>query len=119
MGFARLASDEHPGRLLDVRVLTTWAERLRGLLGTSASAGAVLLARCPSIHTFGMRYSIDVALLGELGEVLVSRRGLPPREFLSHPDACCAIERPAAEGEWPERGEHPWVVSIGPEMIGR
>lgn len=119
MGFARLASDEHPGRLLDVRVLTTWAERLRGLLGTSADEGAVLLARCPSIHTFGMRYPIDVALLGELGEVLVSRRGLLPREFLSHPDACCAIERPAAEGEWPERGEHLWVVAVGPEMIGR
>ena len=63
--------------------------------------------------------AIENVELGELGEVLVSRRGLLTREFLSHPDACCAIERPAAEGEWPELGEHLWVVAIGPEMIGR
>lgn len=119
MGLARLSSDERPERVLELRVLTTWAERLRGLLGTGPDAAPVMLARCPSIHTFGMRYPLDVALVGELGEVLLVRRRLPPRELLAHPDACCAIERPAAEGEWIEEGEHLWIVAVGPDAMGR
>lgn len=118
MAAARLASDERPERVIELRVLTSWAQRLRGLLGTGPAAGAVMLARCPSIHTFGMRYPIDVALVGELGEVLLVRRALPPREFLAHPDACCAIERPAREGAWLEEGEHLWVTSVTPDTVG-
>lgn len=118
MAYARLVSDERPDRALELRVLVTWAERLRGLLGTSPGAGPVMLARCSSVHTFGMRYPLDVAMVGELGEVLLVRRALPPREFLSHPDARCAIERPAAPGEWLEEGEHLWVAAVGPGMLG-
>lgn len=118
MGFARLTSDERPEVFYDLRVLSTWAERLRGLLGTNEGAAPVLLVRCPSIHTFGMRYPLDVALVGELGEVLAVRRGLPPREFLGHPEACCAIERPASPGEWIEEGEHLWVTAVAPGTIG-
>lgn len=118
MAAARLASDERPERVIELRVLTSWAQRLRGLLGTGPGAGAVMLAHCPSIHTFGMRYPIDVALVGELGEVLLVRRALPPREFLAHPDACCAIERPAREGAWLEEGEHLWVTSVTPDTGG-
>ncbi|MBM6675724.1 DUF192 domain-containing protein [Olsenella uli] len=118
MGFARLASDERPGLTLELRVLTTWAARLRGLLGTGPDADPVMLARCPSVHTFGMRYPIDVALVGERGEVLAVRRSVPPRELVSHPEACCAIERPAAAGEWLEEGEHLWVTAVAPETMG-
>lgn len=113
----RLASDERPELLLELRVLSSWAERLCGLLGTGESAAPVLLARCPSIHTFGMRYPIDVALVGEFGEVLAVRRALPPCEFFSHAGAACAIERPARVGEWLEEGEHLWVVAMGPDGI--
>ncbi|WP_417229353.1 hypothetical protein [Thermophilibacter sp.] len=117
MALVRLASDERPGLVHELRVLSTWAERLRGLLGTTPDATPVLLVRCPSVHTFGMRYEFDVALVGELGEVLVVRRSLRPREFLSHPEAVCAIERPARPGEWLEEGDHLWVVAVGPGGI--
>ena len=58
-------------------VLRSWWRRARGLLGTRLDSGArcVLLTPCASVHTFGMRYAIDVALVGESGEVLGSWRG--------------------------------------------
>ena len=34
MGYVRLTSDERPGLVLELRVLSTWRERLLGLLGT-------------------------------------------------------------------------------------
>ena len=43
-------------------------ERNTGLLGTDGLAGALWIERCNWIHTFGMRYDIDV--------VYVNRRGL-------------------------------------------
>ena len=117
MGFVRLASDERPRLSLELRVLSTWPERLRGLLGTGPEAVPVLISRCGSVHTFGMRYPLDVALVGELGEVLSVRRGLGPREVFSHSDACCAIERPAAPGDWLEEGEHLWASALGVSMV--
>lgn len=115
----RVESDERPERPLELVVLSTWGERLRGLLGTGPDARAVMLLRCPSVHTFGMTYPIDVALVGELGEVLLVRREVPPREVVSHPEACCAIERPASGGPWLEEGEHLWVsaLSVGASVL--
>lgn len=115
---ARLASEERPGRLLELRALRTWPERLRGLLGTGAEAEGVLLSRCSSIHTFGMRYPLDVAFLGERGEVLRVCRGLGPRCVASCHGARCVIERPARDGPWVEEGEHLWVASVTAEALG-
>ena len=118
MNVVRLASDEHPGRVIELRVLNSWAERVRGLLATDADAAPVLLTRCGSIHTFGMRYPLDVAFVGALGEVLRVIRGVGPREFLSHPSAWGVIERPARDGRWIEEGEHLWIVSMGIGLVG-
>ena len=112
MGVVRVCSDERPWLRHELRVLSTWAERLRGLLGTGEDAMPVLLLRCGSVHTLGMRYALDVAFVGECGEVLEVRRGVAPGTFLSHPAAECTVERPAGEGEWIEEGEHLWVVSL-------
>jgi hypothetical protein len=86
-------------------VLSTWHERMRGLLGPRARGRPVLLERCRSIHTFGMRYAIDVALGGEGGEVLFSARRLGASCVASAVGARLALERPASEGQWPEEGE--------------
>jgi uncharacterized protein len=54
-------------RGLDLRAMVPWtrAERTRGLLGRSGIGAdeALLLERTRSIHTFGMRFPIGVALL--------------------------------------------------------
>lgn len=114
----RLVSDEREGLALELRVLSTWTERLRGLLGTRDDAGPVMLVRCGSIHTYGMTYPLDVALVGERGEVLLVRRGLGPRAVLSHPGARCALERPAGPGPWPEEGEHLWAAAVSADGVG-
>lgn len=94
------------GRLMgDFRVLATWGERLRGLLGTDSTARPVVLVNCRSIHTFGMRYALDVALADGEGRVLVAKRRLQPGRLLGSRRARYAFERPASEEAWPEVGQ--------------
>jgi uncharacterized membrane protein (UPF0127 family) len=60
----------HGGRRL--AVATTWTERLVGLLplrDLPADHG-LLLPRCRSVHTFGMRFEVDLMWLGTAGDVV-------------------------------------------------
>lgn len=45
-----------------VQKATTFWRRLKGLLGTSSlpARSALIIKPCSSVHTFGMRYPIDV-----------------------------------------------------------
>ena len=54
--------------------------RNRGLLGRSSLADdqALILAPCSSIHTFFMRFAIDVAFVDRDGVVLRIRKALGP-----------------------------------------
>jgi uncharacterized membrane protein (UPF0127 family) len=54
--------------------------RLRGLLGRrSLGAGEALhLVRCRSVHTFGMRFPLDLVWLDGLGEVVRVDRSVGP-----------------------------------------
>ena len=109
---------EQSSPTLGFRVLSSWFERLVGLLGTGPSARPVVLMRCCSIHTYGMAYPIDVALVGSRGEVLASERALTPGRVLSHPAAFCAFERPASPCPWPLVGETLRVTSLSFESEG-
>jgi uncharacterized membrane protein (UPF0127 family) len=52
----------HDDRVLaTIEVARTRRERSRGLLGRDAVEGALLLCRARQVHTFGMRFPIDVA----------------------------------------------------------
>lgn len=104
---------------LRLRALTTWWERLHGLLGTDATAGAVALCGCSSIHTFGMRYGIDVALVASNGAVLRSRRELPPRRLLWAADAEFAFERPSSADPWPAEGSWVSIARVGEREGGQ
>ena len=44
--------------------------RARGLVGRSALEGVLVLRPCRQVHTFGMRFPIDVAFCDESGRVL-------------------------------------------------
>ncbi len=67
------------GRLRLLKV-TRWSARLRGLLGRRPPGPrcGILLAPCTGVHTFGMRYAIDVAFVAPDGRVLRARRALAP-----------------------------------------
>ncbi len=63
-----------------VEVADTARSRSRGLLGSDGWEGrdGMLLEPCRNVHTFGMRYPIDVAFLDREGRVLRVVHGLRP-----------------------------------------
>jgi uncharacterized protein len=48
--------------LATAEVAETFGQRAKGLLGKTGYEGALVLHRTRSVHTFGMRFAIDVAL---------------------------------------------------------
>ncbi len=56
--------------LCSVEVAAQRAARVRGLLGRDGLEGGLLLPRCRSVHTIGMRFAIDVAFLDRQGRVV-------------------------------------------------
>lgn len=64
----------------------------------SAAGPGLLIPRCASVHTFGMRFALDVYFLDSAGRVLSVRRRVPPRRVLWHRGASAVLEIPAAEG---------------------
>jgi hypothetical protein len=73
----------HNGSVLPATVwqCESFLERASGLLTLRAPIDAMLLylPRCSAIHTFGMRYRIDVAFTDSKGHVLRCIRALEPR----------------------------------------
>ena len=63
-----------------VRTAGTFLSRLVGLLGTAAlgEGEGLWIVPCRGVHTIGMRYPVDVALLDARGVVVGIMEGLPP-----------------------------------------
>lgn len=87
-------------RLLGMRVglADSWWLRLRGLLGRPElePGEGLLLVPCSAVHTYGMKYPLDVLLLTRRGTVLATFPELAPwgrTPRLS--DARYALELPA------------------------
>ncbi|MDP9331549.1 MAG: DUF192 domain-containing protein [Actinomycetota bacterium] len=83
-----------------VDVPESWRERTRGLIGARALGPhhAMLLERCRSVHTFGMRLPIDVVFLDRDLLVVDVRRVDPgrltlPRLRARHVLECAADTR--------------------------
>jgi uncharacterized membrane protein (UPF0127 family) len=74
--------------------------RLFGLaLLDRADAGpGLLLPRCSSVHTFGMKFALDVYFLADDDTVLAARRAVPPRRFVACRGAAAVLETPAGGG---------------------
>jgi uncharacterized membrane protein (UPF0127 family) len=80
-----------------VPVATTLPSRLLGLAllrGGRAGAG-LLIPRCRSVHTFGMRFPIDVLFLDADGRVIALSRGVPPCRVIRCPGAMAVLELPS------------------------
>jgi uncharacterized membrane protein (UPF0127 family) len=69
--------------LASLEVAGSRRARARGLLGRDGVDGALLLRPCRSVHTLGMRFSIDVAFCDD--ELRVLRVVTLPRHRLSRP----------------------------------
>lgn len=59
----------------------------------------LLLPRCRSVHTFGMRFPLDVAFLDPEGRVVRLVRGVPPRRVAGCRLARHVLETPAGAAD--------------------
>jgi uncharacterized protein len=89
------------GEELTVLVAETFRERLLGLAGlpTLAAGMALLIPRCRSVHTFGMRFDLDVLFVTvDHGSLCVhdQRLGLGPCRIVRASRAARAKPRLAA-----------------------
>jgi hypothetical protein len=83
----------------EVRVAATVRARLMGLAGLRAPPPCgLLLVRTRSVHTFGMRFALDVYFLDGDGRVLFVHRGVPPRRLRRCRGARAVLEIPSAQG---------------------
>jgi uncharacterized membrane protein (UPF0127 family) len=85
--------------LAAVEVAVTRRDRTRGLMGREDFEGALVLRPCRQVHTFGMRFPIDVAFCDRYGFVLhrrtLARRRVSRFVWRSY----FAIEAPAGSFE--------------------
>jgi uncharacterized membrane protein (UPF0127 family) len=88
-----------PRRVLEdglvVHEATTVKARLLGLafMPPPPPDHALLIPDCRSIHTFGMRFPIDVTFLGGDGKTLRHEPNVPPRRVLVERRAFAVVER--------------------------
>ncbi|MBP0458236.1 DUF192 domain-containing protein [Streptomyces montanisoli] len=100
-GTLTVETGSEPGRPVAVEIAASYRTRRRGLLGRDGIDGALLLTPCGSVHTFGMRFAIDVAYLDRRMRVLGTQTLHPGRLPLPRLRARHVLEAEAgAMAEW-------------------
>ncbi|MFE7456399.1 DUF192 domain-containing protein [Streptomyces sp. NPDC057554] len=82
-----------------LRIAASYRARTRGLLGRDGIDGALMLTPCGSVHTFRMRFAIDVAYLDRKFTVLAVRTMKPGRLGLPRLRARHVVEAEAGAME--------------------
>jgi uncharacterized protein len=83
-----------------VPVARGFRSRLLGLARLSAAeAGAgLLIPRCAAVHTFGMRFELDLVFLDRRDRPIAVHRRVPPRRFVWQRGAAAVLEIPSEAG---------------------
>ena len=98
------------GDVESLELATTARERMRGMLFRSPDEVTRILVPCHDIHTFGMRYPLDVAFISRDGEVLKVHRNVSTMQRIRHKGASLVAERFSRSGDWLMEGD---VIRIG------
>jgi uncharacterized protein len=100
--FRRLPLARVGGR--EVPVAVGCVARLLGLawLARERAGAGLLIPRCDAVHSFGMRFELELVFLDAGGRVLCRRR-LRPRRFARCPGAAAVLELPLG-GEFAAAG---------------
>jgi uncharacterized membrane protein (UPF0127 family) len=74
--------------------------RLAGLAGMRAlpEGTGLLIPRCRSVHTFGMRFALDLVWLDRDGQIVDVSASVRPRRVVSRGQARAVVEAPAGTG---------------------
>ena len=87
----RVGTAPEPGRYGCFEALSSWLARVCGLLGPPERGRAVLIERCRSIHTFGMRFATTrptttmTGIITASSTVICPRVALPPALMVPPP----------------------------------
>lgn len=97
--FRRLPTAEVASHRVPVAV--TLLSRLLGLtlLRPGRAGEGLLIPRCRSVHTFGMRFPLDLAFLDAAGRPISRRVAVPANRIVSEPSADAVLELPS-NGRW-------------------
>jgi uncharacterized protein len=84
----------------DVPLAAGFRIRLLGLahLDREAAGPGLLIPRCSSVHTFGMRFALDLFFLDDGGAILSVDRRIPARRVVFHRGAHSVLEIPSGQG---------------------
>jgi len=83
--------------------------RAKGLVGRESYEGAMLLERCRSVHTFGMRFALDVAFVDAENVVIDTACIVPRRVSLPRMRSRQVVEARAGSFER-------WDLAVGDEI---
>jgi uncharacterized membrane protein (UPF0127 family) len=94
-----VATSETPD-LMRLPVAESLRSRLVGLAWRERSQAGpgLLIPRCASVHTFGMRFELDLYFLDGDGGVIAVRRRVPPRRVVWCRGAAAVLEIPSGQG---------------------
>lgn len=80
--------------LLKVIIADSFRRRLRGLAFRRRADHALLIPNCRSVHTFGMRFALDLYWLAGDGTTVRVDRAVPPWRVRTCREACAVLEWP-------------------------
>ncbi|MFT3804527.1 MAG: DUF192 domain-containing protein [Burkholderiaceae bacterium] len=99
-----------------MRFARRFDQRLIGLLGRKRLPDdqALWIEPCSGVHTFGMRFAIDVVFLDRHDRIVRIVTGLPPRRWCGAAGAWVAIEFAAgASSRWSLTEGQRWPFDTG------
>jgi uncharacterized protein len=87
--------------------------RLLGLAFLDSYDSALLIRRCRSVHTFGMRFPLDLVFVDRDWRVVRLVRDVGPRRIVSCREAVAVIEVAAGGADRLEAGLSRWRARAG------
>lgn len=100
----------------EAHVASSAFSRLLGLahLDRAEAGPGLLIPRCSGVHTFGMRFPLDLVFLDRDGRPCSIRREVPPRRFAWDRRASAVLELPCGRGVTAREVQLP---SLSPERL--
>jgi uncharacterized membrane protein (UPF0127 family) len=99
--------NRNEGDKMMVKLASNLGSRLIGLLSRRVcrDGETLMLVPCSSVHTYGMRETLDIAFVDHTLTVLSVYRAVPPAKKLSHPNAAAVLERRSCIAPWYQLGD--------------